>query len=187
MNYEKNILDVENEDIEIQLLLEAICQKYGYDFRHYSKSHIKRRILHRLSLSNLDSISQMQHCVLYNKTFFKRLLYDFSINVTEMFRDPSFFRTIRKDIIPVLKTYPFIKIWHAGCATGEEVYSMAILLKEEGLYDKVQIYATDFNEEVLQKAKEGIYSIKDIKKLHHYNYQTIRRSLFFFGLLYRKV
>ncbi len=161
---------MKNEDIEIQLLLESIYLKYGYDFSNYSKAHIKRRIRHRLSLSNLDNISQMQNHVLYDKSFFEKLLQDFSINVTELFRDPSFYKAIRKSVVPVLKTYPFLKVWHAGCSTGEEVYSMAILLKEEGLYDRSQIYATDFNEIVLKTAKEGIYSFEDIKE-NTTNYQ----------------
>ncbi len=159
-----------NEEIEIRLLLEAIYQKYGYDYRNYSKDHVRRRIFHRLSMSNFSSISEMQHKILYDKEFFNTLLQDFSINVTEMFRDPSFYKAIREDVIPLLRTYPFIRIWHAGCATGEEVYSMAILLKEEGLYDKSLIYATDINERVLQRAKEGIYSIDNIKE-YCQNYQ----------------
>lgn len=161
---------IENEDIEIRLLLEAIYLKYGYDFRSYSDAHIKRRILHRLTLSGLSNVSELQHKVLYDKDFCSTLLSDFSINVTEMFRDPSFYKAFRKEVVPVLKTYPFIKIWHAGCSTGEEVYSMAILLKEEGLYDRSQIYATDFNKEVLQRAREGIYAIDNIKQFT-YNYQ----------------
>jgi chemotaxis protein methyltransferase CheR len=100
----------------------------------------------------------------------EKLLQELSINVTEMFRDPSFFRSIREEVIPMLQTYPFIKIWHAGCSTGEEVYSMAILLKEEGLYERCQIYATDFNHNVIQKAKAGIYSIENIRK-YTANYQ----------------
>lgn len=164
MMNKESMLDTTNEDIEIGLLLEGIYQKYGYDFRNYSREHIKRRIKHRLVLSNFDSISQMQYRILYDKSFFHTVLRDFSINVTEMFRDPSFYRAIREYVIPVLKTYPFIKIWHAGCSTGEEVYSMAILLKEEGLYDKALLYATDFNEHVLHKAKEGIYPIDNIRK-----------------------
>jgi len=152
-----------NENIEIALLLEAIHLKYGYDFRGYSKSSLKRRIKRRLSLSDLKSICEMQHKLLYEKDFFETILLDFSINVTEMFRDPSFYRTIRKVIIPELKRLPFIRIWHAGCSTGEEVYSMAILLKEEGIYKKTRIYATDFNEQVIKKAKEGIYPIDRMK------------------------
>jgi len=163
-------IDNQNINLEISLLLEAIFNKYGYDFRNYSKAHIKRRILHRLSLSGLDNISAMTHKAIYDKNFASQILLDFSINVTEMFRDPDFYTFIRKEVIPILKTYPFTKIWHAGCATGEEVYSMAILLKEENLYDRTQIYATDFNAKVIKSAKEGIYSIKNIKDFTR-NYQ----------------
>lgn len=163
-------IDNQNINLEISLLLEAIFNKYGYDFRNYSKAHIKRRILHRLSLSGLDNISAMTHKAIYDKNFASQILLDFSINVTEMFRDPDFYFFIRKEVIPILKTYPFIKIWHAGCATGEEVYSMAIVLKEENLYDRTQIYATDFNAKVIKSAKDGIYSIKNIKDFTR-NYQ----------------
>ena len=157
-------------NLEIELILEAIFQQYGYDFRNYSKAHVKRRLLSRLSTSRLKSISEMQHKVLHEPGFFDQLLRDLSINVTEMFRDPSFYLAIRKEIIPILKTYPFIKVWHAGCSTGEEVYSFAILLKEEGLYNRVQIYATDFNTNVLEIAKKGIYPINRIKEFTA-NYQ----------------
>lgn len=158
------------EEIEIQLLLEAIHMKYEYDFRDYSRAHMKRRIQNRMILDGFSNVSEMLHKILYDKEFFNLVLTDFSINVTEMFRDPSFYKAFRENVIPILKTYPFIRIWHAGCSTGEEVYSMAILLKEEGLYDRAQIYATDFNKLVLEKAKEGIYDIDDIKK-YTYNYQ----------------
>lgn len=161
---------IESEDIEISLLLEGIYLKYGYDFRRYSSAHMKRRILRRMCISGLGSISEMQYKVLYDKEFFKLVLSDFSINVTEMFRDPNFYKAFRENVIPILKTYPFVRIWHAGCSTGEEVYSMAILLKEEGLYERVQIYATDFNTTVLEKAKDGIYAIHNIKE-YTYNYQ----------------
>lgn len=160
----------ENENIEIEMLLEAIYRKYGYDFRSYSRASIKRRILRRLTISRLRSISELQHRVLYHIDFFEKLLMDFSINVTEMFRDPVFYKTLRKQVVPVLQTFPYIKIWHAGCSTGEEVYSMAIILKEEGLYDRSQIYATDFNEVVLRQAKQGIFSLERIKD-YTYNYQ----------------
>jgi len=150
-------------NIEIELILEAIYQKYGYDFRNYSKAHVKRRLLSRLVASKLKSISEMQHKVLHEPGFFELILRDLSINVTEMFRDPGFYMALRHEIIPVLKTYPYLKIWHAGCSTGEEVYSFAILLMEEGLYDRVQIYATDFNTTVLDVAKKGIYPINRIK------------------------
>ena len=153
----------ENINIEIKLFLEAIFQKYGYDFRNYSLAHIKRRILHRLMITKLESISLMQHRVLTDPDFLQQILLDFSINVTEMFRDPDFYLALRKEVIPILKTYPFIKIWHAGCSTGEEVYSMAIVLKEEGLLDRTQLYATDFNQRVLKHAKEGVFSVESVK------------------------
>ncbi len=156
--------NLENENIELELLLKAIYMKYGYDFRSYARASVKRRVKHRLKMSNLGTISDMQRKILYDEDFFSTLLQDLSINVTEMFRDPSFYRALRERIIPELSGLQFIKIWHAGCATGEEVYSMAILLKEEGLYDKSRIYATDFDEEVLAKAKDAIYPIDKLKE-----------------------
>lgn len=161
---------LEEQDIEIQLILEAIYLKYGYDFREYSREHIKRRLLYRFAISDFKNLSEMQYKIIYDKEFFYSIFPDFSINVTEMFRDPSFYNRIRTDVVPILKDYPFIKIWHAGCSSGEEVYSMAILLKEEGIYEKTQIYATDFNELILSKAKEGIFPIQNIKD-YTYNYQ----------------
>ncbi len=152
--------DEDTSDLEISLLLEAVYRKYGYDFRQYSKAHIRRRIMNRKVLSGLDDVSQIQSKVLKDESFAYELLQDLSITVTEMFRDQYFYRAVREKVIPVLKTYPFIKIWHAGCSTGEEAYSMAIILKEEGLYDRTTIYATDFNQRVLNIAKEGIFSNK---------------------------
>lgn len=157
-------------EIEITLLLEAIFQKYGYDFRQYAEAHIKRRIMNRMLLSGLKDIREVQFRVLHDELFASQLLLDLSITVTEMFRDPDFYKTLREKVIPVLKTYSFIKIWHAGCSTGEEVYSMAIVLKEEDLYDRVTIYATDFNQQALNRAKEGIYSNEAIKE-YTVNYQ----------------
>jgi len=160
----------ENENIEIELFLQAIFLKYGYDFRNYGKAHIKRRVHHRMSVSGFNSVSEIIHKILYDPVFYQEVLQDLSITVTEMFRDPEFYLSVRKDVVPLLKTYPFIKIWHAGCATGEEVYSMAILLKEEGLLNRTQIYATDFNQLALQKARNGIYPIERIKEFT-LNYQ----------------
>ena len=145
------------EDIEVELLIEGIHHRYGYDFTHYSRAHMKRRIIHRMNKEGYDSVSKMQHDLLRDPVFFKRVLPDFSINVTEMFRDPHFFDYFRKEVVPYLASFPKLKIWHAGCASGEEVYSMAILLQEEGLYDRATIYATDFNDASLKVAKEGIY------------------------------
>jgi chemotaxis protein methyltransferase CheR len=162
--------DKDTIDIEISLLLEAVFQKYGYDFRQYSQAHIRRRVMNRLAQWRLEDVSQMQSKVLNDETFASELLQDLSITVTEMFRDPGFYRSLRENVIPILKTYPFIKIWHAGCASGEEAYSMAILLQEEGLYDRTTIYATDFNQRVLNLAKEGIFSSKMMKE-YTVNYQ----------------
>lgn len=149
--------DMDVENLEVELLLEAIYQRYHYDFRGYSRSSIKRRLKHRLSLSGLGTLSDLQREILYDPECFHVLLQDLSINVTEMFRDPSFYRTLRGAILPGLAGREVIKIWHAGCASGEEVYSMAIMLHELGLYGKSLIYATDFDETALAKAKEGVY------------------------------
>ncbi|MCK5522530.1 MAG: protein-glutamate O-methyltransferase CheR [Thiomargarita sp.] len=162
--------DIETQNIELQLLLQAIYLKYGYDFRNYSKASLKRRINHRLIKEGLENLSAMQHKLLYDVHFFDRLLLDMSINVTEMFRDPNFYLALRKYVIPKLKQHSFLKIWHAGCSSGEEAYSMAIILKEEGLYDNTQIYATDMNEVILKQAKEGIFKINKLKQ-YTANYQ----------------
>lgn len=153
----------DTEDIEIGLLVDGIYQRYGYDFRNYSRAHMKRRILHRMGKENIETVSMLQNRVLHDGDYFRNLLPEFSINVTEMFRDPEFFSVLRKEVIPYLASYPRLKIWHAGCSSGEEVYSMAILLKEEGLYDRTTIYATDFNDRILKKASEGIYPIESVK------------------------
>ena len=159
------------QSIEIEQLLEVIFKVYGYDFRNYNKAHVKRRILHRVTNLGLQSVSQLQHKILYEQDCFDLLLRDLSINVTEMYRDPGFYRSIRNEIIPILRTYPYIKVWHAGCSTGEEVYSFAIMLFEEGLYNRTQIYATDFNQNVLEVAKQAIYPISKIKD-YTMNYQA---------------
>lgn len=124
----------------------------------------ERRVLHRLALSETKNIPELQNNILNDDSEFHLFLQDLSINTTEMFRDPLFFNELRKNVIPILRTYPYFKVWHAGCSTGEEVYSMAIMLKEEGLYDRAQIYATDFNSTALSKAKEGIYSSCNMKE-----------------------
>lgn len=153
----------DNDDIAVELFLQAVQMKYGYDFREYSRAHIKRRIKVRLVKSSMANPFELIHQILEDEVFFKEVLLDFSINVTEMFRDPNFFKYLREEIVPILESYPQIKIWHAGCSSGEEVYSMAILMKECGLYDRCQIYATDFNDKILQQAKSGIYPLESIK------------------------
>ncbi|BAY34714.1 MCP methyltransferase, CheR-type [Nostoc carneum NIES-2107] len=148
------------EDIEIQLLLEGVYRYWGYDFRNYAVSSLKRRIHSFIKIEGCTSVSELQARVLHDSKCLERFLLSLTVNVTSMFRDPSFYLALRKEVIPLLRTYPFIRIWHAGCSTGEEVYSMAILLQEENLYQRCRIYATDFNEKVLQKARTGIFSLK---------------------------
>ncbi|CCQ91241.1 MCP methyltransferase, CheR-type [Nitrospina gracilis 3/211] len=157
----------QNENLELWALLEVMYQKYGYDFRNYNYSSIRRQLKRRMETEGIDSISQIQHHVLNNKNLFHKIVTDFYINVTELFRDPAFFNALRNHVIPILKSYPSLKIWHAGCGTGQEVYSMAIMLMEEGLFEKAQIYATDVNMEALKKAQEGIYPVELIKEDSH--------------------
>jgi chemotaxis protein methyltransferase CheR len=147
------------ERIEIDLLLEGIYRHYGFDFRSYAYSSLKRRLWKRIEAEGLPTISELQNLVLHDTSAMERLLFDLSVTVSAMFRDPGFYRVFRQKVIPLLRTYPFIRIWHAGCSTGEEVYSMAILLEEEGLYDRARIYATDINEVVLARARDGIYPV----------------------------
>lgn len=163
--------DLKTENIEIELFLEAIYQQFGYDFRNYNKAHIKRRIYFRMRKMELESVSQLQHKVLHDPETINLILRDFSINVTEMFRDPTFFQKLRDEVFPILNTYPYIKIWLAGCSTGEEIYTIAIMLQEEGLLKRTQIYATDFNSVALDKAKKGIYPVANIKD-YTFNYQS---------------
>ncbi len=160
-----NISEAEElEKIEIQLLLQALYEWYGFDYRDYAYNSMKRRIWHRVHSEKLTTITSLLDKVLRDPQCLQRLLADFSINVTEMFRDPLFFLEFREKVVPMLRTYPSIRIWHAGCSTGEEVYSMAMLLQEEGLYDKTKIYATDINANVLKSAKNGIFPLEYMKK-----------------------
>jgi len=160
-----------NIEIEMRLLIEAIYLKYSYDFREYSGSSQKRRVLHALQQMNIPTISILQDKILRDADVFAELLQYLTIPVSEMFRDPSYFLALRRDVMPFLKTYPSLKIWIAGCSTGEEVYSMAILLKEEGLLDRTIIYATDINPQSLEKAKKGVFSLENIKNYTR-NYQN---------------
>ena len=155
---------LELETVEINLLAEGIYQHYGFDFRDYAQPSLRRRIWKRIYAEGLSTISGLQEKVLHDPSCMERLLLDLSINTTAMFRDPTFYLAFREKIVPLLRTYPFVRIWHAGCSTGEEVYSMAILLSEEGLIDRCRIYATDINEAVLQRAKEGIFPISSMKE-----------------------
>src|SRR5688500_10516343 len=157
--------------LEIELLLEAVYRYYGFDFRSYTNASIRRRIHQRMRAEELNTVSALQERVLHDNTAMERLLLDLSINVSAMFRDPTFYQAFREKAVPLLRTYPFIRVWHAGCSTGEEVYSMAILLEEEGLYDRARIYATDINEVVIQKAKHGIYPLD---KMQEYTQNYLR-------------
>jgi len=142
---------------------------YGYDFRNYAYDSIRRRIRHGLQAAGAPTISALLAEILHDPAKMQRLLRSLVINVTEMFRDPSLFLAFRKEVVPFLHTYPHIRIWHAGCSTGEEAISMAILLQEEGLYDKARIYGTDIDEESLEKAKSGIVPLHNMK-LYTQNY-----------------
>ncbi|MFB9277696.1 CheR family methyltransferase [Cohnella cellulosilytica] len=161
---EQDHRDEELEKIEVSLLLEGIYQRYGYDFRNYSHPSIYRRIRHRLKLEGLAEISALQGSVLRDADAFRRLLSDLVIPVTELFRDPEMFLAFRRDVAPELRRLPYVRIWHAGCSTGEEVYSLAVLLHEEGLLDKARIYATDINEDALQRARDGMIPIDRMKQ-----------------------
>src|SRR4029453_2683744 len=136
----------ELEDIELSLLLEGVFRQYGFDFREYAPASLRRRVWRRVHAEGLETISALQDRLLHDPACMERLLLDLSINVTSMFRDPGFYRTFREKVVPALRTYPFTRIWVAGCSTGEEVYSLAILLEEEGIYERARIYATDINE-----------------------------------------
>ena len=160
----------EVEDVEIRLLLEGVQQVYGYDFRDYAAASIKRRLTQWLAESAFATYSEAQSRLLRDPEVFFSLLQGITVNVTEMFRDPAFFRAIREQVVPFLKTYPFVKIWHAGCASGEEAYSLAILLNEEGMAGRYRMYATDIDEVVLQKAAEGVMPMTTMQKYTR-NYQ----------------
>jgi chemotaxis protein methyltransferase CheR len=156
--------DPELERVEIELLLEGIYRHYGFDFRSYAYASIRRRLWRRIEAEGLKTISALQDRLLHEPAMMEQVLLDLSINVTAMFRDPSFYLAFRQTVVPLLRTYPFIRIWHAGCSTGEEVYSMAILLEEEGLYERARIYATDINEVVVHRARAGIFPLERMQE-----------------------
>jgi len=157
-------------DIELKLLMEAIFLKYSYDFRNYTGASQKRRVRYALEQLRLPNVSALQERVLHDPTVFAQLLQYLTIPVSEMFRDPSYFLTLRQQVVPVLQTYPSVKVWVAGCSTGEEAWSLAILLREEGLLERTQIYATDINPSSLDKARQGIFPM-DAVRGYTANYQ----------------
>ena len=161
----------ELERIEIDLLLEGIHRRYGFDFRQYAPASLRRRLRRRMDGEKVETISALRNLLLHDPAVMERLLLDLSVNVTAMFRDPSFFLSFREKVVPMLRTYPLAQLWVAGCSTGEEVYSLAILLAEEGLADRVRIFATDINETVLEQARLGVFPVE---KLQEYTQNHIR-------------
>jgi chemotaxis protein methyltransferase CheR len=154
----------EVEDIEIALLLEGVYRRYGFDFREYAPASLRRRVWRRADAEGVKTLSALQDRLLHDPACMERLLLDLSINVTAMFRDPTFYAAFRERVVPQLRTYPFTRIWVAGCSTGEEVYSLAIVLAEEGVYDRTRIYATDINESVLEQARAGVFPLDKMKE-----------------------
>ena len=165
-------------DQELKLLLEAIYFKYQHDFRHYAFSSLRRRVTLAMERFGCRSVSQLQHRVLHEPEVFGQMLQYLTVQVSEMFRDPAYFAALRSEVVPVLKTYPSIKLWIAGCSTGEEVWSFAILLAEEGLLERTLVYATDINAESLQAAEAGVYALDRVAQFST-NYLAAggRRSL----------
>ncbi|WP_246058651.1 CheR family methyltransferase [Luteibacter pinisoli] len=151
------------EDIEIQLFVRAMQLRHGYDFSEYAPASLKRRVQQLVRSHATGTISELNRRVLHEEGFVTRVIEGLSVPVSEMFRDPLVFRALRDKVLPVLASYPEINIWQAGCAHGQEVYSLAILLEEAGLYDRTRIYATDFNDAALQMASEGIYATRDAR------------------------
>jgi chemotaxis protein methyltransferase CheR len=149
----------DNTDIELRLLIDAIYLKYHYDFRGYAVASLKRRLTTAQDHIGCESLSQLQDKILREPQTFAKLLSLLTIPVSDMFRDPSYFLSLRERVVPLLRTYPSLKVWVAGCSSGEEVYSLAILLREEGLLERTLIYATDINPQILQKAAAGVYGV----------------------------
>ena len=155
--------DVEINDIAIDLFVEALYRRYGYDFRNYARASLKRRVKELALALGFNHVSELISPLLHDPAFVDQVVPKLSVPVTEMFRDPAVFLAMRRQVLPVLASYPRINIWQAGCATGEEVYSLAIMLKEEGLYDRARIYATDINDVALARAEEGIFALRHLK------------------------
>jgi chemotaxis protein methyltransferase CheR len=156
-------------DAELELLLNDLLEIYGYDFSEYARASLKRRINRLLSLDRFPSFAEFRYRLRTDAPYFRRFVEEVTVNVTEMFRDPAFFRSLRTEVLNVLATWPLIRIWHAGCATGEEVYSMAIMLHEANLLHKSLLYATDLNPDALERARKGIFSLAHMKA-HSENY-----------------
>jgi chemotaxis protein methyltransferase CheR len=156
--------DQQLESLEIDLLLRGIARRYGYDFRHYARASLTRRVRQIMEREAISSVSALLERVLHDPLAMGRFVEDLSVHTTSMFRDADVYRALRTEVIPLLRTYPFVRIWHAGCSTGEEVYSLAILLHEEGLYERCRIYATDISDRVLERARKGIFPVRVIRE-----------------------
>lgn len=154
----------EESSSEVKELLDGIYDRYGFDFRDYAMASIRRRVLGRVQAEQVDSLAALRAKVLQDDDCMERLVLALTVHVTSMFRDPEFYQVFRAKIIPLLRTYPFVRIWHAGCSTGEEVYSMAILLEEEGIYSRCRIYATDMSEAVIRQARSGIFKLASMQE-----------------------
>ena len=149
-------------DIELELLLEAVYLRYQHDFRHYALASLRRRVRQAMARFDVGTVSQLQDRILHDPAAFGAMLQYFTVQVSEMFRDPPYFRALREKVLPMLATWPYVKLWVAGCSTGEEAWSLAIVLQEEGLLGRALIYATDINPEALAVAHAGIYALDRI-------------------------
>lgn len=152
------------DDVEVDLLLEGIYRTYGYDFRNYARDSIARRVRRRVPREGLTTVTGLLDLVLHDEAAMHRLVSGLSVSVTSMFRDPAFYVALREHIMPVLRTYPFLRVWNAGCASGEEAYSLAILLDEAGLLHRSRIYATDLDEVALQRASKGVFPLARMRE-----------------------
>jgi chemotaxis protein methyltransferase CheR len=150
--------------LEIDLLLTGIAERYGYDFRNYARASLTRRVRRALQREGLKSVSTLQSKLLHDEDAAMRFVASLSVHTTAMFRDPEVYRLLREQIVPMLRTYPFVRIWHAGCSSGEEVYSLAILLEEEGLYNRCRIYATDMSDLILDRARKGVFPLREMRE-----------------------
>jgi chemotaxis protein methyltransferase CheR len=150
--------------LEIDLLLTGMAERYGYDFRNYARASLTRRVRKALQGEGLPSVSSLQSRLLHDEAAAMRFVASMSVHTTAMFRDPEVYRALREQVIPMLRTYPFVRIWHAGCSSGEEVYSLVIMLEEAGLYDRCRVYATDMSGLIVERARKGVFSLRDMRE-----------------------
>ena len=150
--------------LEVELLLQGFAQRYGYDFRNYARASLTRRIRRAVQAERLSSISALLERLLHDPEAAMRFVSSISVHTTAMFRDPEVYRALRDEVIPILRTYPFVRIWHVGCSSGEEVYSLAILLEEQGLYERCRIYATDISDVILERARQGVFQLRHMRE-----------------------